>query len=1010
MRYAFLPDAETLPRIADPAQAANGLSDLADRTARLEAGPAAELARLLEDPAGQRLLETVFGNAPFLGTCILADPAGFLALLAEGPDRRVAAARAQAHAAAFAADPQAAGAALRRARRHCALTVALADIAGTWDLEQVTAALSDFAAAALDGALGFLLRRLHQRGDLVLADPERPTERCGYLVLGMGKLGAGELNYSSDVDLIVLYDPERIDCRHKRGTAETMIRLTRDLVQLLEERTGEGYVCRTDLRLRPDPGAMPLAISFNAAMTYYESLGQNWERAAMIKARPVAGDRQLGAQFLREIRPFVWRKHLDFWAIRDIHSIKRQIAAHKGGHAIAVEGHNVKLGRGGIREIEFFVQTQQLIFGGRNPELRTPETLAALHGLQAFGQIGAAAVRDLEAAYHYLRRLEHRLQMVADQQTHRLPEDAAGIERLAAFFGAPDAESFRAELLGHLERVEEHYAELFEEAPSLSEPGNLVFTGGEPEPGTLETLASLGFADGPRVFNLVRAWHHGRYRATRTNRAREYLTELMPSLLKALGRTAQPDDALLRFDAFLSGLPAGVQLFSMLYQNPPLLDLLADIMGDAPALAQHLGRRPGLLESVLEPGFAEALPDAEGLAAELEESLRLARDFEEMLDLVRRWAGDRRFQVGLRILRGDADAADAGRGYTLIAETVVRALLPRVQEELARQHGDLPGRGLAVLALGKLGAREMTATSDLDLVFVYDVAEGARESDGRKPIDPPVYFGRLSQRLITALTVQTGEGSLYEVDPRLRPSGSKGPIAVSLSGYRRYFAESAWTWEEMALTRARPIAGQAELQAELADTLRTVLTRARDHDATLIDVAEMRRRIDKEHPARSLWDLKYLRGGLYDLDFVAQGLQLLSAREHPEVLQTATLAALEALGTAGVIGPKRSAGLVEAARLLGAVQQILRLTAGERFDEQRAPEGQKQALARFAGAADFATLREEMMAAVERVSESYAELIDEPARVLAAKREAARDGGEAAAPKDARSGDAAASG
>ncbi|CAE7545695.1 glnE, partial [Symbiodinium sp. CCMP2456] len=278
----------------------------------------------------------------------------------------------------------------------------------------VTAALSDFAAAALDGALGFLLRRLHQRGNLVLADPERPTERCGYLVLGMGKLGAGELNYSSDVDLIVLYDPERIDCRHKRGTAETMIRLTRDLVQLLEERTGEGYVCRTDLRLRPDPGAMPLAISFNAAMTYYESLGQNWERAAMIKARPVAGDRQLGAQFLREIRPF----------------------------------------------IEFFVQTQQLIFGGRNPELRTPETLAALHGLQAFGQIGAAAVRDLEAAYHYLRRLEHRLQMVADQQTHRLPEDAAGIERLAAFFGAPDAESFRAELLGHLERVEEHYAEL----------------------------------------------------------------------------------------------------------------------------------------------------------------------------------------------------------------------------------------------------------------------------------------------------------------------------------------------------------------------------------------------------------------------------------------------------------------------------------------------------------------------------------------------------------------------
>ncbi|MGP1253793.1 MAG: bifunctional [glutamine synthetase] adenylyltransferase/[glutamine synthetase]-adenylyl-L-tyrosine phosphorylase [Kiloniellales bacterium] len=1000
MSYAFLPAAESLPRVCDPVQAANGLEDLIERAERVGPETVGAIAGLLEDPAGRRLLEVVFGNAPFLGSCILADPAGFLSLLLEGPDERIAAAIQQAQNAAFVDNAQTASAELRRARRHCALTTALADIAEVWSLEQVTGALSQFAAAAIDGALGFLLRRLHQRQELVLPDPARPTEGCGYLVLGMGKLGAGELNYSSDVDLIVFYDPDRIDCRSKRGTAETMIRLTRDLVQLLEERTAEGYVCRTDLRLRPDPGAMPIAISFGAAMIYYESLGQNWERAAMIKARPVAGDRQLGNLFLREIRPFVWRKHLDFWAIRDIHSIKRQIATHKGGHAIAVEGHNVKLGRGGIREIEFFAQTQQLIFGGRNPELRMPQTLLALHGLAEFGRVEASTVGDLEAAYRYLRRLEHRLQMVGDQQTHLIPSDAEGVERIAAFLGAVDAAAFRQEFLGHLEQVEHHYGELFEEAPSLSEPGNLVFTGGEAEPGTLETLAKLGFADGARVFSLVRAWHHGRYRATRTTRAREYLTELMPNLLQAFSRTAQPDDALLRFDAFLSGLPAGVQLFSMLYENPKLLDLLAEIMGDAPALAQHLGRRPALLEAVVEPGFADGLPDMDALAAELDASLSQARDFQETLDLVRRWAGDRRFQIGLRILRGDCDTAAAGQAYTAIAETVLRGLLPAVQAELARQHGKMPGRGLAVLALGKLGACEMTATSDLDLVFVYEVAEGLRESDGPKPLDPPVYFGRLSQRLITALTVQTAEGSLYEVDPRLRPSGTTGPLAVSLAGYRRYFAEDAWTWEEMALTRARPIAGDPSLIADLEETFRAVLSRPRDRDKTLIDVAEMRRRIDKEHPARGLWDLKYLRGGLYDLDFVAQGLQLLSAHDHPDVLQTSTLAALEALGAHAVLGPKRTAGLVDAAKLLSAIQQVLRLTAGESFDAQHAPEGQKRALARFAGAADFDELRDELMMAVERVSESYAELIEEPARVLIAQRDKAAqtlrdDGGQA---------------
>ena len=977
----FFSTPDALPTVGDAERASAGLQHWRDEIAKLEDPSEVAFARsLADDPLAGRLLTSIFANSPFLTRCILRDVPFFVQLLREGPEEKLGGLITELEAlAADDRDRQSLMQALRRARRRAALLIALADLTGSWPLAEVTGALTRFAAAALSTALAQLLRQALARGELVLRSPERPLEDCGVVVLAMGKLGAGELNYSSDIDIIVLFDPAKIDYRGRRTTQEAMVRLTRDLVTLLEERTGEGYVFRVDLRLRPDPAAMPLALSIDAALTYYESMGQNWERAAMIKARPVAGDLALGEAFLGELAPFVWRKNLDFWAIQDIHSIKRQIHAHKGGGEIALAGHNIKLGRGGIREIEFFAQTQQLIYGGRDPSLRDPRTTVALDALEKAGRINPGAAEKLTEAYAFLRRLEHRLQMIEDQQTHDLPEDEAGLATLANLMGTDSLDDFRADLLRQLRRVESYYAELFEEAPSLSSPGNLVFTGGEAEPATLETLRELGFADGQRVFGLVRGWHHSRHRATRSTRARELLTELMPALLEALGRTPNPDAALVKFDEFLSGLPAGVQLFSLLYANPDLLDLLAEIMGTAPALADHLSRNPGLLDAVLAADFHARPPDRAAMDRELAERLARARDFQDVLDLSRRWTNDRKFQVGVQILRHSNPLAETSGALSDMADAVIAGLTPPVLAEFAKTHGRLPGAELAVLGLGKLGSSEMTVSSDLDLVFIYDCDEDLEASDGTKPLAPSHYFARLSQRLINALTAPTGEGRLYEIDMRLRPSGQSGPIATPLAGFRRYQREEAWTWEHMALTRARVISGGPALTAGIEAALTEILCQPRDPDRLLVDVADMRRRIDQEFAAGGLWDVKYLRGGLVDLEFLAQYLQLRHAHDHPEVLALRADLAFARLAEAGLLGRATAQRLIDALNLVRAVQGFLRVTTGTHFDEAEATEGLKASLARAAGCADFAALKDRLQATVQWALEAYDEIVESPA-------------------------------
>ncbi|TVR84233.1 MAG: bifunctional [glutamine synthetase] adenylyltransferase/[glutamine synthetase]-adenylyl-L-tyrosine phosphorylase [Rhodospirillales bacterium] len=948
----------------------------------------------LGDTGTARLLDAVFAFSPFLSAAAERDAGFLLHLLSVGADQareEVMAEVAQARAEAIdGADPSRP---LRVAKRRLALTAALADITGAWPLEEVTGALSDFADAALDCAADHLLAEAGQRGVLELPDPEAPGARSGLIILGMGKLGARELNYSSDIDLIVFYDTDRIDTKDPDRLQRHFVRLVHSLVRLMEQRTADGYVFRTDLRLRPDPSITPPALSVLAAETYYESLGQNWERAAFIKARPVAGDREAGEALLHRLRPFIWRKHLDFAAIQDIHSIKRQINAHRGGSRIAVGGHNIKLGRGGIREIEFFAQTQQLIWGGRVPELRAISTVAALQALVAHGQTESATAESLIAAYRFLRRLEHRIQMIHDEQTHQLPKRSADLAHVAAFFGATDLAGFEAEVLTHLRAVEKAYGALFDDAPTLSlangAAGNLVFTGDEADPETMETLRHLGFSHPGTVDTVVRTWHRGRYRATRSTRARQILTELMPLLLKALADTPDPDAALLTFDRFLAGLPAGVQVFSLFHANPPVLALVAEIMGGAPRLAARLAGQPSLLESVVMPDFFDAPPGIDDLTSELDAALIRAEDPQDVLDLMRRWANDRKFQVGVQELRCTLAPALAALAYSNIAEVSIRTLLARVEDDFARDHGRVAGCDMAVIAMGKLGGREMTATSDLDLIFVYTTPDEGAASDGRRSLSASHYFARLSQRFINAVTAPTPEGTLYEVDMRLRPSGRAGPIAVSFAAFERYQRDDAWTWERMALTRARAVAGPAALVVAIEQVIGEVLKQERDEAALVRAVADMRLRMDAEHHTDSIWEVKHIRGGLVDVEFIAQYLQLRHAHQHPGVLATGTAEALERCRDAELLDDDTAATLLEAFKLWQAVQGRIRLTLSGAISARGAddaPEALRRSL-RPVEAQSVSELVERMHVLAGRVREIYHRLIDRPAGVAADRPE-----------------------
>lgn len=957
---------------ADPEAAQRALARVLEKDA---AAKGALTTLLAEKPQARMLLEGVFGSSPYLTDLAARDPTRLAIALTSDPAERVD--RLIAATAAFATQDEAElMRLLRLVKQDAALVIALADLSKVWGTLEATAALTRVADATLSAAIRFTLREAALAGKLEFADQRDPERGSGWIFLGMGKDGAFELNYSSDIDLIVFFDRARIRVADPSEDIDLFVKLTKRIVKIMSERTSDGYVFRTDLRLRPDPGATPIAIPLEAALSYYESMGQNWERAAYIKARPVAGDIAAGDAFLKELAPFVWRKYFDFAAIADVHSIKRQIHAHKGHGKIAVVGHNIKLGRGGIREIEFFTQTQQLITGGRDPRLRGRATLDMLDQLVESGWVAAQARDDLREAYLFLRDVEHRIQMVADEQKHTLPETADGVAVIGRMMGFAGYEEFAEALLQRLDIVQGHYARLFESAPQLtSSTGNLVFTGDDDDPGTIETLANLGFAHPKTVTATIRGWHFGRYAATRSTVARERLTELTPILLETLAATENADQAFLAFDKLISKLPAGVQLFSLLVSQPRLLNLLAAIMGAAPKLSQTISRRPRVLDALLEPAFFETVPDEAELTQRLAAQFAEARSYEDALDRARIFGQEQKFLIGVRVLTGSLSVAEAGQAYTRLAEAVVRRLFDRVCEEFARAHGRINGGAAAVVAMGKLGGREMTAASDLDLMLLYDADPLAESTGGERSISTPQYYARLTQRLISALSAPTAEGLLYEVDFRLRPSGNKGPIAVSLSAFADYQANEAWTWEHMALTRARAVAGPADFVARVETAIRTALTRPRDPEKLTDDVLSMRRRLEKEKGSTNPWEVKQVAGGLIDIEFVAQYLMLRHAAEHPQILATTTPVALRNLQEAGLLDADAAETLIGASGLYQGLTQLLRLAVDDEFRPADAPRGLSDLLLRIGDAPDMSYLEALLVETQKKTREIFRSVV-----------------------------------
>jgi glutamate-ammonia-ligase adenylyltransferase len=956
----------TGPHVRAPEKAEHRLQDW---LAELEPAQAAVIEGLLAQGTARGILLGTAEFSPYLFDLVRADPVRLIRLLRCEPQSHLAGLIETTSRDVFAASSEAdVMRLLRRMKSEAALMIALCDIGGVWPVMQVTAALTDIAMASVQMALRYLLHQEAVRGRLVPGDADCPEQGCGLFALAMGKMGAGELNYSSDIDLIVFFDPDATNLARDIEPQPFFVRVTQGMARLLQQRTVDGYVFRVDLRLRPDPASTQVAMSTEAALHYYEREGRTWERAAMIKARVCAGDIKAGEALLRELSPFVWRKHLDFQALADVHDMKRQMQVYRGQSEISVEGHNVKVGRGGIREIEFFAQTQQLIAGGRHADLRVRSTLAALDVLTANDWITHQARDELGLAYQFLRRVEHRLQMIADEQTHSLPEEADAVDRFAQFFGYEDRAAFALELLIHLNIVQGHYAKLFEGDPAgTASLPPVDYAAGAADAHLMQHLASLGFKDPLVVAKTLQQWISGDYRVFRTEATRNAFAEFVPVLIDGLAHADEPDRAVAAFDRFLQALQRGGRLITLLGQNRDLVALVALVLGAAPRLGDMLARQPQLMDGLIDPRFFGAMPDQRELSGRLAATVKDAGAYEEFLDRLRQFGQESLFLIGTRILSGTVSAQQAGTAFADVAEGIVHTVHGLVTERFAEQHGRISGQETAIIAMGRLGSREMTASSDLDLILLYDFDADAPDSDGERSLHGAQYFARFTQRLISAFTSRTNYGVLYDIDMRLRPSGRAGPLASHIHSFEHYQEHEAWTWEHMALTRARVISASPAFHDRIERTIRDALIRRRDRTAVARDVADMRRAIAQEKGENDPWDLKYAAGGMVDIDFVAQYLQLVHAAEKPGILDVSTLHVLGKAAQLDLLPRAEADILCQAARLYHDLTQILRLCVTGKFKPETAGDDLLRVMARAGDAPVFSALE-------ARVRETQAEV------------------------------------
>ncbi|HEX7871510.1 MAG TPA: bifunctional [glutamine synthetase] adenylyltransferase/[glutamine synthetase]-adenylyl-L-tyrosine phosphorylase [Sphingobium sp.] len=774
------------------------------------------------------------------------------------------------------------GKALRLEKRARGLVIAIADLAGAWPLETVTARLSAFADEALDRAIA-----------AAFAERYPDDEARGLAVLALGKHGSSELNYSSDIDPILLFDPQVLPRTSREEPVEAAIRLGRRVVALLGDRTEDGYVFRVDLRLRPSPESTPIVLPVDAAISYYESTAMGWEQAAFIRARAAAGDKALGQMFLTAIRPFVWRRSLDFGAVAGIGDITRRIRDHYAQGQRLGPGYDLKRGRGGIREVEFFAQIHQLIHGGRDPSLRAPATLDALSALTQAGIIEGDAAAELAKAYRYYRTVEHRLQMVDDLQTHSLPAAGEHLDNVAQLAGLPDGDALIASLSPHIERVGALYDGLVVAAGGGH--SNHLSRNGE---ALAEQLRDMGFADPAPALARIGEWREGQARVLRTPQAREALEDMLPEVMRAIAAAPDPAATVLRLDALLHGLPSAINIFRLLSARPGLAQILVEILSHAPALADALGRRAALLDGLIDTTAFDPMPPVDALVADFARQEE-GEGYEALLDTVRHKVGERRFAIGVQIVRGETDPIEAAAGYGRVAEAAIEVLASGTIAEFEKAHGRIAGGELAILALGRLGGGLLTHASDLDLIFLF-TGDFAPESDGPKPLGATQYFNRLAQRVGNALSVSTAAGPLYEVDTRLRPSGPQGLLCVSFDSFERYQRESAWAWEHLALTRARPIFGSASARATLQAIVSQTLHAQRDRDVMTREAVKMRADIAKHKPPKGDLDVKLVPGGLIDCEFLTHVTQFRTGMGFAPDLRVG----IDALTSAGALGPE----------------------------------------------------------------------------------------------------------
>ncbi|MBX7481772.1 bifunctional [glutamate--ammonia ligase]-adenylyl-L-tyrosine phosphorylase/[glutamate--ammonia-ligase] adenylyltransferase [Qipengyuania qiaonensis] len=787
-------------------------------------------------------LQRARAHAPFLARALERRPG--LAEMLDAGDGEAALLRAKR------AEGDDVATALRRQRLGLALVLAIGDLAQAFDLEKVMRELSTFAD-----------RSLHAAIEAAIARRAPDVHPAGMIGLALGKHGAGELNYSSDIDPILLYDPVALPRRDRDEPGEAAQRYAREVVRLLSEVTSEGYVFRVDLRLRPASEVSPLAIPLDAAITHYESSALAWERAAFIRARACAGDIAAGEAFLDHIRPFVWRRSLDFGAIDEVRRLTHRIRDEQRGPPVPEPGYNLKLGRGGIREIEFFGQTHQLIHGGRDPSLRVRGTRAALDALAATGRISKEDARALGDSYDGLRTIEHRLQMVGDNQTHSLPAGDA-LENVARLHGLSDG----AALVDHVRNLARPVAERFDallDEDRISVPKNAPHV--VPDEGVAPAVPA-------ELAERIVGWTDGQYQALRSTAALGAFEAIRSDLIASIAASPDPGAAVVRWESLVSRLPSAINLFRLLEARPGLFALLADCLTLAPPLADDLARRPDLLDALIDRRALDLPGSVEEIAVKMGRRER-GDDYEMRLDRLRVVTGETRFALGVQLIEAAHDPLDIAVALSRTAEAALQVAIDAATEEFGAKHGRIPGSELVVLGLGRLGGGALTHASDLDIIYLFTgTHEG--ESDGDRPLGATLYFNRLAQRVTAALSVPTAQGALYDVDTRLRPQGNQGPIAVSVESFARYQREDAWTWEHMALTRTRVLVGSRAAREEVDEIVTSILRRERDREALRTDVLTMRSDMAAHKRPKGTLDAKLLRGGLIDIEFLVHFLQL----------------------------------------------------------------------------------------------------------------------------------------